>query len=268
MRILLGLCVAAVLSAQAPNLSGVWKAVLEKSKFAGPPPSNYLEILEPAGVDLSETIGAWGPRGQQRSTLRLPPPASKPAIATYQGVPARFTTALDGAKLVLTVDVAGRPSPVTNTYEVSSDGHTLTISSHAVVEGRERQSLIVLAKQPDAAGDPLRQPEELAAAHFKNVKTPMKDLPASQFIDRMRYFTWALGQDCEFCHVQRQFDSDDKKEKRTAREMIEMTTSIDQNSFKGKPEVQCYTCHQGHEHPQSRPLFPGEPPHQHPADKD
>jgi hypothetical protein len=95
------------------------------------------------------------------------------------------------------------------------------------------------------------------------VKTPMKALPASEFVDRMRYFAWALNKDCEFCHVKNHFDSDDKKEKQTARHMLELVASINKDYFKGKPRANCYTCHGFREHPQGRPQFEGEPEHQH-----
>ncbi len=154
--------------------------------------------------------------------------------------------------------MSGRPTTLKRSYEVSADGQTLTIHSLMSAHGREQQSTLVLLKQPDAAGEPLRTPEETAEAHFKNVKTEMKTLPASQFIDNMRYFAWSLNKDCEFCHVKDHFDSDDKKEKQTARKMIEMTDSIDQNNFDGHPDVRCFTCHEGHNRPLSRPLFPDE----------
>jgi hypothetical protein len=40
--------------------------------------------------------------------------------------------------------------------------------------------------------------------------------------------------------------------------MIEMAASIDQNHFDGHPAVRCFTCHGGHPHPLSHPLFPDE----------
>jgi len=86
----------------------------------------------------------------------------------------------------------------------------------------------------------------------------LKTLPASQFIDQMRYFAWALGKNCEFCHVERHFDADDKEEKKTARKMIAMTVAINADNFKDHPEVRCFSCHEMHAHPLSRPLFPDE----------
>lgn len=93
---------------------------------------------------------------------------------------------------------------------------------------------------------------------FKNIKS-LTGKPADQLIPAMQYFNAALGVECNFCHVsQPQFapDKDDKEEKRTARQMISMTEAINKNSFEGKPEVGCATCHGGHNHPMAvPPLF-------------
>ena len=71
---------AFVLSAQAPNLSGVWKADLEKSKFAGPPPANYLMVIDQQGSTLKEKQrrpAAWENTVLRLSTIR---PARKAGI--------------------------------------------------------------------------------------------------------------------------------------------------------------------------------------------
>jgi hypothetical protein len=58
--------------------------------------------------------------------------------------------------------------------------------------------------------------------------------------------------------VQHKFDADDKKEKKTARKMIDMAAAINEHNFEGKPEVRCFTCHEGHAHPLSHQLFADE----------
>jgi hypothetical protein len=157
-------------------------------------------------------------------------------------------------------EVAGRPETFKRTYTLSADGQTLTITATSTNNGKEQQVTYVLSKQPDSAGDVLRKPEETAAQHFKNVKTDaLKDLPESEFINQMHYIAWALDKNCEFCHVQGHFDSDEKKPKQTARKMLNMTASIDGNNFDGHPVVRCFTCHEGHTRPLSRPRFPDEP---------
>ncbi len=263
---------AALLSAQTPDITGVWKADLSQSKISGPPgppPSNYLVIIEqkPAEFNrrtheqaplLTETTGVWGQRGEQRSVLTVFN-NGKPAIRPYQGVPTRLTATEQGDSLTISGEVAGRPNTFTRTYKLSPDGKTLTVNIELSDGEKKSESKVVLLKQPDAEGDALRKPEELAGVHFKNVKTnALKDLPASEFINQMHYFAWSLNQNCEFCHVAHHFDADDKDEKKTARKMLEMVASIDTNHFDGHPAVRCFTCHEGHEHPLSHPQFSDE----------
>jgi photosynthetic reaction center cytochrome c subunit len=59
---------------------------------------------------------------------------------------------------------------------------------------------------------------------------------------------------CEHCHVEHAFDSDDKKPKQTARKMIQMVLALNQNSFAGKRDVTCYSCHRGSLRPTKTPV--------------
>jgi photosynthetic reaction center cytochrome c subunit len=93
-----------------------------------------------------------------------------------------------------------------------------------------------------------------AAQQYKNIQT-LKDIPADQLIPTMQFIAGALGVDCEFCHVEHAMDKDDKKEKQTAREMIEMELAINKSHFKNEIEVTCYTCHRGSPHPAGTPIL-------------
>jgi photosynthetic reaction center cytochrome c subunit len=93
-----------------------------------------------------------------------------------------------------------------------------------------------------------------AARQFKNVLV-LKDIPADQLIPTMQFIGGALGVDCEFCHVEHAMDKDDKKEKQTARKMIEMELAINKAHFKNEIEVTCYTCHRGSPHPVGIPIL-------------
>ena len=57
-----------------------------------------------------------------------------------------------------------------------------------------------------------------------------------------------------------EFDKDDKKEKKTAREMMQMMFAIDKNNFDGEREVTCNTCHRGSPHPQGIPAILADAP--------
>ena len=98
--------------------------------------------------------------------------------------------------------------------------------------------------------------------------------PGPQLIPIMRSFTASLGVQCNHCHVQGDFASDDKQQKLTARKMLEMTHHINEGFQDGKMHVSCYTCHRGEVTPKTaapdqggerRPGPGGPPPAQQPA---
>ena len=236
------------------KLSGVWKADMTKSKAGEHPPLGELMIIEQTGSELTQTIGESSPRGEYRShfTYKTDGTESK---NSFRGLPMKSTASLSGGTLTIDSHVAGvHLGAVHQKWTLSPDGKTLELDATTSANGKENKQLIVFDKQPDIAGEALRKPEETAGQHYKNVKL-LKDLPASQFIDTMRYFTTALGVNCEHCHVQGQFDSDEKKQKNTARTMITMVHDMNQNVFHGHQEVRCYTCHRGNDEPKSQVPF-------------
>ena len=101
--------------------------------------------------------------------------------------------------------------------------------------------------------------EQTMEQKFKNIQV-LKGLPAAQLRPMMNYISASLGVTCAACHVKTgdewEFDKDDKKNKQTARKMIQMTMDLNKNQFEGKTEITCYTCHQGLGHPASVPPLP------------
>ncbi len=93
---------------------------------------------------------------------------------------------------------------------------------------------------------------KLAEEVFKNIQS-LKGTPADQLIPAMQFISASLGVECGFCHVQGKMDVDDKKEKKTAREMIAMTSAINKDHFKGQREITCNSCHNGAGHPKGTP---------------
>ena len=69
----------------------------------------------------------------------------------------------------------------------------------------------------------------------------------------MRAMGGALGQRCDFCHVQGDFASDDNPKKLVARHMMEMANHINGMLPDAKVKVTCYTCHRGKSMPESAP---------------
>ncbi len=99
-----------------------------------------------------------------------------------------------------------------------------------------------------------RPQEKPAEQQFKNIKV-FQGLPASQLIPAMSYMRVALGVQCSYCHMEREFDKDGKEEKEQARKMIIMMRDINQTNFGGRTEVTCNTCHRGQPHPVSLPAL-------------
>lgn len=110
------------------------------------------------------------------------------------------------------------------------------------------------------AAAPLRAQGRFPPDSLVNLKFFPKDIPVRQLIDSMRFFTFALGVRCQYCHVGREgmpldsfnFRSDDKRTKRTARVMLDMVHHINMEHLMEVPErpvpnveVTCFTCHRG-----------------------
>ncbi|HXZ27360.1 MAG TPA: photosynthetic reaction center cytochrome c subunit family protein [Terriglobales bacterium] len=106
------------------------------------------------------------------------------------------------------------------------------------------------AAQAPPAGPP---PEKPAEQVYKNIQV-LKGMPASQLIPTMQFMSGSLGVPCEHCHVDPR-ESDAKKEKVTARKMIQMVAAIDRDHFEGRAEVTCNSCHHGQPKPATVPAI-------------
>jgi len=92
---------------------------------------------------------------------------------------------------------------------------------------------------------------------FKNIRL-LAGVPAEQLIPSMEFISSSLGVECSFCHVEGHFENDDKKPKQTARDMMKMMLALNKNSFEGRREVTCYSCHRGARNPVDTPIVDGE----------
>jgi len=102
-------------------------------------------------------------------------------------------------------------------------------------------------------------PPKLAEEEYKNIQA-LKGIPADQVIPSMQFIAASLGVECEYCHVARAFEKDDKKPKLTARKMIGMMMAINKQNFEGHREVTCYSCHRGSPDPVATPMITAEEP--------
>jgi photosynthetic reaction center cytochrome c subunit len=98
-----------------------------------------------------------------------------------------------------------------------------------------------------------------AEEQFKNIQV-LKGVPGDEIFPTMQFITASLGVECEFCHVHNAFEKDDKKNKKTARKMMEMMFAINKDNFEGHREVTCNSCHRGNAVPQAIPAVMTEEP--------
>jgi hypothetical protein len=90
---------------------------------------------------------------------------------------------------------------------------------------------------------------------YKNIQI-LKGIPADQITPIMRVIARDLGVTCEYCHDEMDRSKDGLEPKETARKMIAMMRDINKNSFGGRTEVTCMTCHNGHSEPANVPTLP------------
>lgn len=90
---------------------------------------------------------------------------------------------------------------------------------------------------------------------FTNLQYFPKNVSRDELIGTMRVFSFSLNVRCEFCHAdkgndvkERNFASDEKETKRTARAMLRMVDAINKEYIaklgqETPQQVQCVTCH-------------------------
>jgi hypothetical protein len=97
---------------------------------------------------------------------------------------------------------------------------------------------------------------ERAGDRFGNVSA-LTNMPADQMGKVMNIMSAALGVNCSHCHTGTDFAKEGLPHKDIARDMLEMTLSLNREHFGGKAIITCYTCHQGKTQPVSTlPLDP------------
>jgi photosynthetic reaction center cytochrome c subunit len=129
-----------------------------------------------------------------------------------------------------------------------------SLSLLLAIAGAWAQSTAPNGPRTPAAGGP-----KLAEEEFKNIQA-LKGILADQVIPSMQFIAASLGVECEYCHVARANEKDDKKPKATARKMINMMMAINKENFEGHRVVTCYSCHRGSRDPVATPILTDEEP--------
>jgi len=108
------------------------------------------------------------------------------------------------------------------------------------------------APAPQTATPKERQPAETV---FKNIQV-LKGVPADEFLASMGFISNALAVNCTYCHTGEggggwdEYAKDTDK-KQTARRMIVMMRTINENNFGGRRLVTCVSCHNGRNRPKA-----------------
>jgi photosynthetic reaction center cytochrome c subunit len=160
-----------------------------------------------------------------------------------------WVTIFCGIFLCVIVPFDGPHAQAQNAASQSNSGTGTALESGGASAKHAAQT----AQEPNGAGQRAAG-QKLAEEQFKNIRA-LKGIRADQLIPAMQFISASLGVDCEFCHVHEKMDSDDKKPKKIARQMITMMLDIDKNNFEGRLEVTCYTCHRGAATPVSIPAI-------------
>ncbi|MGE0813841.1 MAG: c-type cytochrome [Vicinamibacterales bacterium] len=127
-------------------------------------------------------------------------------------------------------------------------------------------SVVVLAVAAGAA--PAFAQGSFPPETLTNLQVLPRDTPPREVVAMMRGFSIGLGVRCQYCHVGReglpldQFDfaADTVAPKQTARVMMRLVRTINDELAKAHPaaaRVTCFTCHRGAEHPLHAPAPPG-----------
>ena len=98
--------------------------------------------------------------------------------------------------------------------------------------------------------------------HYTNLKVLPKKISTEEMESVMHFIDKQLGVNCFYCHVPKKnvfpkrmdFASDEKPEKKIAREMLKMAIKINKKYFGAKdiqqayrtPKMWCKTCHRGY----------------------
>src|SRR6476661_7666110 len=96
---------------------------------------------------------------------------------------------------------------------------------------------VLSAQTPQKAQKQVNPTHDAPAEHvYKNIRV-LKLAPSDEVIPAMQFVASSLGVECNFCHVENQFELDDKKPKQVARKMMEMEIAINQNHFREQQRV-------------------------------
>ena len=96
-----------------------------------------------------------------------------------------------------------------------------------------------------------------AAPEHKNLQVLDKNISKEDLKRTMESFSAQLGVKCVFCHMDEQYEKDDRKQKQDARKMIRLVMEMKTRRtdfFKStvkESAIQCAMCHRGKPQPEA-----------------
>jgi hypothetical protein len=142
--LLLASCVISATSQTRPNLSGIWKANLSKSKLASEGLLNLVEQFDQQGATLTESLTTVTARGT--STVKYTYAIDgKETVNTVDGEKVTSTARWNGETLVLAWRDEG--GVFERQLSFSDHGNALTVAAHDSSADGETNDTIVLEKQ-------------------------------------------------------------------------------------------------------------------------
>ena len=103
----------------------------------------------------------------------------------------------------------------------------------------------------------LTAPSVHAAPEHKNLQVIDKNISKDDLKKTMEGFAAQLGVKCQFCHVDEQYEKDDKKQKNDARKMIKLVLEMKARKLEffkttvKESAIQCSMCHRGKPQPEA-----------------
>jgi DNA-binding transcriptional regulator YiaG len=196
-------------------------------------------------------LGAAAPRGIVRRADSTP--GSPREETTAMRTSTRHHVIPTVLALALTACIVGTRATPPAAPVASAATPTAATAAPNDTAARRRDSLATAVLRAIAGRE-----QEPAESVFKNLKLPgLRRVPARQLVAMMQLgYARSLGVSCEHCHVVGEWDSDDKRPKGTARDMIRMTNQLNTEILPRvsglgdrapaeRPIVNCTTCHRG-----------------------
>ena len=124
----------------------------------------------------------------------------------------------------------------------------MKISRMIVVSGMLCFSLLVHRGWSQEGGGGPEESQEQQKAPKNVLLNEFQGKTRKEVVAVMKTWAQSLGVKCSHCHV-KDFSSDEKQEKKTARDMATMLSEMNEKYAQLDKKATCYMCHRGNKEP-------------------